>query len=125
MTEITFMRYDALMAAVRRVTWDDYCDVYAMNNEESAFRNKPLKFGVNWTALGTVSASDAKEFSKRLAYVAELADQLTRLEIVVRYGTTKDSMIPDSETYKEVICRFENAMRTECYSILRDLVTRK
>ena len=43
-------------------------------------------FGVNWAALGTVSADEACHFGYRLTLAAELADELTALHLVRVYG---------------------------------------
>ena len=39
----------------------------------------PPTFGVNWSAMGTVDAQDARAFAARVAAAADVAEQLTRI----------------------------------------------
>ena len=39
----------------------------------------PPTFGVNWSAMGTVDAQDARAFAAQVAAAADVAEQLTRI----------------------------------------------
>ena len=55
-----------------RETWEEELGRYVHIYEEN-FSNEPIKLGVNWSAIGTVSADEAVEFAAKLTKAAEIA----------------------------------------------------
>lgn len=54
---------------IREEINDDRIQVYDM----STFGSWEIKLGVNWSAIGTVSAEEAAEFAAKLTKAAEIA----------------------------------------------------
>ena len=55
-----------------RETWRDELGESIHIYEES-MGSEPIKLGVNWAAIGTVSADEAVEFAAKLTKAAEIA----------------------------------------------------
>ena len=52
----------------------------------SNFGNEPIRLGVNWSAIGTVPASEAVDFAQRLMDAAKAAEGFEYNGYVVTYG---------------------------------------
>ena len=52
----------------------------------SNFGNEPIRLGVNWSAIGTVPASEAVDFAQRLMDAAKAAEGFEYNGCVVTYG---------------------------------------
>ena len=52
----------------------------------SHFGNEPIRLGVNWSAIGTVPASEAVDFAQRLMDAAKAAEGFEYNGYVVTYG---------------------------------------
>ena len=52
----------------------------------SNFVNEPVRLGVNWSAIGTVPASEAVDFAQRLMDAAKAAEGFEYNGYVVTYG---------------------------------------
>lgn len=52
----------------------------------SNFGNEPIRLGVNWSAIGTVPASEAVDFAQRLLDAAKAAEGFEYNGYVVTYG---------------------------------------
>lgn len=52
----------------------------------SSFGNEPIQLGVNWSAIGTVPASEAVEFAQQLMAAAKAAEDFEYNGYVVTYG---------------------------------------
>ena len=63
-----------------------------------------LNLGVNWAALGTVSAEEAVAFAEHLKVVAEFADKVNKLDLKIVTGNEAGELGPvvDEETYNEL-----------------------
>ena len=48
--------------------------------------NEPIRLGVNWSAIGTVPASEAVDFAQRLMDAAKAAEGFEYNGYVVTYG---------------------------------------
>lgn len=57
--------------------------VYDMGN---SYGNEPIHLGVNWSAIGTVPASEAVDFAQRLMDAAKAAEGFKYNGYVVTYG---------------------------------------
>lgn len=57
--------------------------VYDMGSD---FGNEPIRLGVNWSAIGTVPASEAVDFAQRLMDAAKAAEGFEYNGYVVTYG---------------------------------------
>lgn len=57
--------------------------IYDMNG--CGFGKEPMKYGVNWSAIGTVSSEEAVEFAHQLTLAANIATFLTAAEIEVEW----------------------------------------
>ena len=55
------------------MSYPDVYDTYDRNSEDK-------KYGVNWSAMGTMSPADTKKYADRLRNAAEFADTLTVME---------------------------------------------
>ena len=68
MKTISYLCKDAALEAIREEINDDRIKVYDMS-----FRAcEGIKLGVNWSAIGTVSAEEAVEFAAALTRAAEI-----------------------------------------------------
>ena len=52
----------------------------------SNFGNEPIRLGVDWSAIGTVPASEAVDFAQRLMDAAKAAEGFEYNGYVVTYG---------------------------------------
>ena len=52
----------------------------------SNFGNEPIRLGVNWSAIGTVPASEAVDFAQRLMDAAKAGEGFEYNGYVVTYG---------------------------------------
>ena len=52
----------------------------------SNFGNEPIRLGVNWSAIGTVPASEAVDFAQRLMDAVKAAEGFEYNGYVVTYG---------------------------------------
>ena len=55
------------------MSYPDVYDTYDRNSEDK-------KYGVNWSAMGTMSSADTKRYADRLTKAAEFADALSTME---------------------------------------------
>ena len=61
---LTDIQRDVIENSDRRI------EVYEMNQ----FSGEPIQLGVNWSAIGTVPASEAREFAQKLMNAAVAAE---------------------------------------------------
>ena len=73
--------------------------VYDMRKTE-----KGIEFGVNWSAVGTVSAEETREFATKMMNAANVVTELNRAYLRVRYV--------EDETLTEDEMKYLRTMRT-------------
>ena len=97
MITTTEFRMDVLRTAIRLIGNELGVNIF----EESSFdRKEPLKFGVNWSACGTVSYKKAYKYAANIEKAAEVAEMITDLQLNRR---TSDMEQPEIwEKYSEL-----------------------
>lgn len=104
--------YNALRTAVNWYMRDKDIDIY----EESGLydEDKPLKWEVNWAALGSVSPAEAESFAEDLKAAASLAQALNEMKLEYDYfleDPKLDRMIEDNkEMAKDMYDRYVQAI---------------
>ena len=115
----TDYRYDAMMTAIRKWSWKKDFEIFSL----STYGNEPMRFGVNWSAIGTVDAEDTRAFIENLEEAADVAEFLTDLKITVEY-VDNDPKLPSREDFDSAVNFMafafeEGAYRTVLESFLK------
>ena len=90
MTKVSIAQYRAIESAFGI---NSYVNRNVTISELTSDFEQPKKYGVNWSALGTVDAERANEFMQELNRALELVKILNEAEIVVDWsneGTRED-----------------------------------
>lgn len=90
MTKVSIAQYRAIESAFGI---NSYVNRNVTISELTPDFEQPKKYGVNWSALGTVDAERANEFMQELNRALELVKILNEAEIVVDWsneGTRED-----------------------------------
>ena len=104
--------YNALKTAIHWYMKDKDIDIY---EKPGLFdKDKPLKWQVNWAALGSVSPAEAESFAEDLKAAANLAQALNEMELEYDYfleDPKLDRMIEDNrEMAKDMYDRYIQAI---------------
>lgn len=84
MTKITNNEFYAISRAINNALENKEIErVYIYEN--SNWTEKIKTFGVNWSALGTVDASEAIRFSEQLQWASKIAEHLNNKKYTVEY----------------------------------------
>lgn len=122
MTIVKNARLDVLKSVLndlnRRKNWS--CEVSRKSG--CVFDDKPIVWGVNWAAIGTVSIEETREFISQLNIVMLLTDMLNRLEIVIDYDT-KDSRIVDRESFEKAFNTLYPFVEYGLVDVVNDFLT--
>lgn len=114
--KITDVRYDAIMLAVRKATYEKNYEISTLD------LTGVKKFGVNWSAMGTRSVEETKAFAEDLVKGAELAEFLTSFELEVDYDAD-DNRIKTNEDFEQAVDFMTYAIMNDCYrEIIRNAI---
>ncbi len=75
--------------------------VYDMNG--CHFGKEPMKFGVNWAALGTTAPEETLKYANSLAIASSIASVLTNAQIEVDYSEEVSLTEDEYAEYLEII----------------------
>ena len=89
----------AILDNALRVYSDKHSNINILPTNGTFADDEPLVFGVNWGAWGTQDTETTKVFAKHLKQAAELADELTKLRLVVDYITEPNKVELDTMNY--------------------------
>ena len=81
---ISTARMNVLSSVSTRYGRDKDIRVEIVDN--SGFGEEKVKYGVNWSAIGTVDARKAIEFADYITFIANLVDRINKLDIAFEYG---------------------------------------
>ena len=96
MMTINKLQRDALDMAIQNLHDELDVRIYTMN--DSFLEKTALKYGVNWSAQGTVHPDEARLYAKNMMVAAGIADALNSLELYTDY--TVDPNCPDLEQFR-------------------------
>ena len=83
MKTVSYRTYQQTLSKLQReVSPERHIYVYDMGN---GF-DEPVQLGVNWAALGTVPADEAREFAEKLVKAATAAENFEYNGYTVTYG---------------------------------------
>lgn len=91
------LQYDIIRDAMQVISNEMDINIYTMNDR---FGNTdPMRYGVNWCAMGTQDAATTLEFAAKLQEAAKIAQMMTELEITYTYEDEGPEI--DEETYRK------------------------
>jgi hypothetical protein len=93
--QITVLKMEALRQALQLISNElDGMNIYTIAGDryEDRKANKPLQWGVNWSAQGTQDVATTKRFAQNLMTATEICENFNKLEIL-------DRSIPEETQY--------------------------
>lgn len=82
---IEYERYSTLMSTVNELFYGKHIAIYEASREKTP-EGRRITFGVNWAAMGTVTAEETKKFAENLKDAAATVNLLNSMEIVYYYN---------------------------------------
>ncbi len=82
---IEYERYSTLMSTVNEMFHGKHIAIYEASREKTP-EGRRITFGVNWAAIGTVSAEETRKFADSLKDAAATVNLLNSMEIVYYYN---------------------------------------
>lgn len=110
--KITGYKYDIIQRALRQATGEN---IFVYGNRESD-KGEPETWGVNWSAMGTVSPDKAMRFAENLKDASRLAELLTNACITnVDWSLDLDKVdrIADVHRCVEIFCCYLNTLKEQ------------
>lgn len=97
-------KYTVLTSALNRIALKTHISITEEDASMFFFgdfggKDNVIRFGLNWAALGTVSAGKAFEFTNDMMNALNIVNHLNALEIVVKYNTYGSSVMDDHRKY--------------------------
>ena len=81
---ITNEYYSAMQRALCEFYLEEGISIYG---DDGSFREKhPMIFGVNWSAKGTRTIAETRDYAEALAHAADICERLNGLELEVDYA---------------------------------------
>lgn len=98
--EITRREMRALTTALREWGHEAGVDIYTTNDIAAAVNGAAYEWGVNWSAQGTKSPNETRDFAKVLVAAAEIAEELNAIAIT---ETDEFERIANREQYTSTV----------------------
>lgn len=95
---MNYREYTALMSAVDKIMEDRTVSIC----ENPSWGADLKTFGVNWSACGTQSIEETKEFAEQINKACKIAEKLNAMQIIVNY----EDVELDREAYMALISKY-------------------
>lgn len=125
--KINYTAHKMLEEAITRI--NDMCDLGRIEIDTDPFglensmgdTEHPVSFGIAWPSIGAVEPDAAAEFAEQIAWIADIAGALNRMDISVDFDEQEDI---DDEEYFDALHGLHNAIAAVDARAIRDYINR-